>query len=251
MSMPPPPPSRAPMPPPVPAPMPFQSEAAPNSAPGPAQSFVELIAPDAADELRRVPGGALLLGQRIVGGRVSIGVPLSILRKSSGALGVILFGWLYALTILRGAASRWVFVPDARTEFVRFELSESVSWRRVLPAAAISVTAGFVTFLIFIVLAAVAHPLLGALGLLAAWLVCNGLALIVLRESEPRLLTSRLRVEYGFPAKSTILDLACDSDASALIPRVEQLANVLDGFATWSHVSVHGGGAVAVTMKTS
>jgi hypothetical protein len=218
---------------------------------GVSRIFVELVSPEAADELRRIPGGAVILGTRIVGGRVEIGAPLSALLRPGMALGIILFGWAYAAVILRNASSLWTFVPDRRTEFVRFQLSEFVSWRRVLPALALSITVGISIFVILGLLAAVVTPLFLLVAPALAWLGCNVVALLGLRDAIPRLLTSRLTMEYGFPTKTTLLDLACDANANSLLPHIEQVAGVLDGFGSWNHLSVHGGAAVSVVMKQS
>jgi hypothetical protein len=245
-------------PPPVPGanspawqPPPSPASAREGGVDGAARVLVELVSPELADELRRVPGGAVVLGERVVGGRVHIGAPLAALHRTAMAVGIILFGWPYAFLFLRSASSTWSFIPAKRAEFVRFEIVESVALRRVLPALAISIVVGVSTLLFIALLSFAISPLFMVLGVPTAWMACNAVAWLVLREAAPRLLMSQLRMEYGFPEKTVLLDLSCDASMNTLLPHVEEIAGVLDGFGTWNHLSVHGGGAVSVVMNQS
>jgi hypothetical protein len=212
-------------------------------------AIAELLAPEVADDLRRIGGGAILQGASIIGGRTEIGAPIGVFKKSGTVAGIVLFGWPYVLLLVRSIKNVWTFVPQSRAEFVRIDVAESVSGRRLLPIIAYSVTVFVALMIAFGVLAAVSNtPFFFAIGFLPAYLAMNTVAAITLQDPSRRLQVSEVKLSYGFPSKVPLFKYQCDAPARILLPQIETLAGALTDFGTWNNVNVHGAAGVTVAL---
>ena len=246
-----PPPSQPYMAPPMPPPTTPTAHAAPPSHEGGVGGAIaELLAPEIADDLLRALGAAIVKGEGVIGGRTEIGATTRVFSAGGTVAGIAVLGWPYIALLLRALANAWVFVPESNAEFVRFDVSERVSGRRVLPIFALSSFVALCLLAVFFAFAtALGSAAVMAAGFMFAYLGMNLTAALVLRDPRTRLLVTEVGLGYGFPAKVSLLKLQCDASASRLLPQVAQLALALNGFSGWSHVSVHGKAGVTVAMK--
>jgi len=223
----------------------------PPAPPSGASTLVgDFLAPELADELRRVLGGAVIQGDKLIGGRTGIGAPISVFSKVGTIAGIVLFGWPYIIVLAQSLKNSWAFVPEAKVEFVRFSVAERVSPRRMIPIFALSIAFAVVTLLLVGTLAwATSMPLLMALGVLVAYFGMNTVAALGLKNPLARLQVSGVDIGYGFPNKVSLLNLQCDAPANELLPQLDHVANALNGFGEWNHVNVNGVGGVSVTLK--
>jgi hypothetical protein len=230
-----------------------------GAAPASGFSFAALmdaLAPESADELHRVAGPAVSVSPGGLGGRTTIGAPVTVLHRSGIATGLVIGGIPYALIVLGSMHSEWSFVPARGTELVRLQVIERVSYRRALPALLAGLAVGLAMALAGTALSALAGVVLLALApmtfflsTVTAWLLGNYLVLRGLRALGTDLFATTVRIEHGFPEKTSLLEVLVQGSAQPALASVEPLLEKLGAVTPWRHVHMPGGGSPALLVQ--
>jgi hypothetical protein len=201
----------------------------------------DIMQPQDSDDYAKGP--AIVLRPEYFGGRTRIGTPLSAFRRILYLVAGAMFSWLYFIPLIRSTLSKWEFLPFAKTEYVRITLRQRILWARVLPIFFIWGLCLFAMNLVGILFALIA-PFLGALLMLASWVLANLVAAFLLRLSADRLARSQITLSYGFPVKYPLLQGVSDAPLEQQLEGVLQLCQALgrSEFGRWDQFTSHGTG---------
>ncbi len=211
------------------------------------------FATDPAHNRADTQAPVLDLGDNIVGGRTRLGPSVDSLHRTGLAASVVVFSWGALLAFLSQVGDRWMFIPSERTELICVRLRQNIVRERL--------RAAFVTWLAMLVLGLVVCAVIAlaatsadnpqtaqygfagaALVLASTWFGSNWSLLRRVRSLGEALFRTSVCFEYGYPQKTTILDVVSDGGRDEQLTRVRELfARFRDcDFAEWDQATLDG-----------
>lgn len=203
----------------------------------------------------------LLLGDNLVGGRTRLGPPVHALHRWGIAASVVLFSWASLLPFLLRVGDTWCFVPVGRSELLRVTLQQRIVRQRIAPAAVAWAATLFVGMIIAAATAKAATEagspesakmlmVASALVLVSAWLGGNWILLSRVRHLGESIFRTGVRVDYGYPDRTPLLDVISDGTQEEQLARVQDLLRRVPtyDFAPWEQTTVEGTSGAGVSL---
>jgi hypothetical protein len=220
--------------------------------------------PFATDPSRTSEGGEpppVLVRDAFIGGRQRTGPSMAVLHRPGVAASVVCFGWFTLIPLLAMIGDVWAFVPRKRTEYIRVMLRQRiVGTRLAAPAVVWGATMLLGTAVASAFVAAASQreePRSGGAAIWAAlfvlvgcWGIANWRLLISLRQLGESLFRSSICCDYGFPAKTLLLEASSDGTTEEQFDNVAALLVRASTFplGSWGRLNVSGSASTGARL---